>query len=127
MLNIFRNFIPHETIKCSPKDPPWITKEIKIALRRKNRLYRKYISGGKKQEDEINLNNITDIVSKLITDSKETYFTNLGKRLIDPDTSPKTYWSILKKFLNKVKIPNIPPLLINGVFETDFKKKAEYL
>ena len=124
LLNIFRNFFPHETIKCNPKDPPWITKDIKMALRRKNRLYRKYISSGKKQEDEINLNNTTDIVSKLITESKEIYFTNLGKRLIDPNTSPKTYWTILKKFLNKVKISNIPPLLVNGIFETDFKKKA---
>ena len=55
LLNIFRNFIPHETIKCSHKDPPWINKKIKSALRHKNRLYKKYISGGKKQEDEINL------------------------------------------------------------------------
>ena len=26
LLNIFRNFIPQETIKCSHKDPPWIKK-----------------------------------------------------------------------------------------------------
>ena len=37
---------------------------------------------------------------------------------------PKTYWSILKRFLNKIKIPTIPPLLVNGSFETDFRKKA---
>ena len=29
LLNIFSNFIPHETIKCNPKDPPWINKHIK--------------------------------------------------------------------------------------------------
>ena len=38
LLNIFTNFIPHETITCSEKDPPWITKEIKLALHHKNRL-----------------------------------------------------------------------------------------
>ena len=27
LLNIFRNFIPHETIKCSHKDPPWMNKK----------------------------------------------------------------------------------------------------
>ena len=37
LFNIFRNFIPHEIIKCSSKDPPWINKHIKCALRRKNR------------------------------------------------------------------------------------------
>ena len=35
-------------------------------------------------------------------------------------TGPKTYWSILKRFLNKTKIPTIPPLLVDGVSETDF-------
>ena len=42
LLNIFRNFIPHETIKCSSKDPPWMSKEIISALRPKNRVYKKY-------------------------------------------------------------------------------------
>ena len=40
-------------------------------------------------------------------------------------TSPKSYWSILKTFLNNKKIPSIPPLLHNGKFIMDFKEKAE--
>ena len=123
LLNIFRNFIPHETIKCSHRDPPWMTKDIKSALRHKNRLYKKYISGGK-QEDEIRLRETTISVSNLITETKSSYFKTLGERLNDPLTGPKTYWSILKRFMNKVKIPTVPPLLVNGFFETDFKKKA---
>ena len=30
LLNIFRNFIPHEIIKCRPKEPPWMNKKIKV-------------------------------------------------------------------------------------------------
>ena len=67
---------------------------------------------------------MTDFVSNLITAAEDSYFTNLGKKLNDPGTSPKTYWSILKNVLNKIKIPEIPPLLVNGIFETDFGKKA---
>ena len=124
MLNIFRNFIPHETIKCSNRDPPWLNKEIKNALRHKNRLYKKYISGGLKQEDETNLRETSNFVSNLIADAKSSYFTNLGKRLNDPLTDPKTYWSILKRLMNRVKIPTVPPLLVNDIFVTDFKEKA---
>ena len=87
-------------------------------------IYRKYISGGRKKDDEIKLSKMTDFVSNLITAAKDSYFTNLGKKLNDPGTSPKTYWSILKMFLNKIKIPEILPLLVNGIFETDFRKKA---
>ena len=123
LLNIFRNFIPHESIKVKHKDPPWINKEIKSALRYKNRLHKKYISG-RTEVDKINLKNYTDFVCDLITTAKESYFINLGKKLNDQKTSPKIYWSIIKRFLNKIKIPTIPPLLVNGMFVTDFRKKA---
>ena len=41
LLNIFHNFIPHETVNCKDKNPPWITKKIKSSLQRKNRMYKK--------------------------------------------------------------------------------------
>ena len=44
---------------------------------------------------------------------------------MDPATSAKTYWSILKTLLNNKKIPCIPPLFHQGKYVTDFKKKAE--
>ena len=124
LLNIFRNFIPHDTIKCNSKDPPWMNENIKSALRKKNRIYRKYISGGRKPNDEIKLRETTDFISNLIETSRSSYFKNLSMRLNDPATSSKSYWSILKRFLNKVKIPEIPPLLVNGIFETNFENKA---
>ena len=40
-------------------------------------------------------------------------------------TSPKSYWSILKTFLNNKKIPCIPQLLQDDKFITNFKEKAE--
>ena len=96
LLNIFRNFIPHETIKCSLKDPPWIDNEIKNALRRKNRVYKKYISNGRLNEDEIHLQEITAVVSELITSKKEVYFLSLGKKLSDPCISSKdlSQWAL---------------------------------
>ena len=44
---------------------------------------------------------------------------------MDPATSAKTYWSILKTLLSNKKIPCIPPLFHQGKYVTDFKKKAE--
>ena len=60
-----------------------------------------------------------------IEESKEKYYTKLSRRLADPLTSPKTYWSILKTFLNNKKIPCIPPLFHENKFITDFKEKVE--
>ena len=44
---------------------------------------------------------------------------------MDPTTSPKAYWSILKTVLNNKKIPCIPPIYHNNNCITDFKEKAQ--
>ena len=62
-----------------------------------------------------------------IEESKEKHYTKLTNRLGDPLTSPKTYWCILKTFLNNKKIPCIPTFFHENKFVTDFKEKAELL
>ena len=36
VLNVLSNFIPHETIFCDDKDPPWFNSQIKSLLQAKN-------------------------------------------------------------------------------------------
>ena len=43
---------------------------------------------------------------------------------MDPVTSAKTYWLILKTLLNNKKIPCIPALFHQGKYVTDFKKES---
>ena len=124
LLNILRNFIPHKLIKCSYKDPPWISREIKTCLRKKNRLYKKYISNGCIADDITSLNNHSNYCSDLISLAKISHFNNLANKLNDPFLGPKAYWSILNGFLGKLKIPMLPPLLVNDTFETNFLSKA---
>ena len=91
LLNIFKNFIPHENIRCSYKDPPWMNKKVKSALRKKNRLFKKYVSGGRLPQDEVIFRHTTEEVSKLINDTKTAYLEKLGEKLNNPRTGPKTY------------------------------------
>ena len=51
------NFIPNETKRFVPRDPPWITKPLKtmLKLNRKNRLYKSYKRHGYKDEDKVRL------------------------------------------------------------------------
>ena len=60
----------------------------------------------------------------LISKSKNEYYQNVNRKLNDPSASSKTCLSIMKTFLNGVKVPVIPPLLFNGAFATDFQKKS---
>ena len=45
------------------------------------------------------VNKLTSELSSIISQRKDEYFCHLAKRLNDPQTNAKTYWSILKTFL----------------------------
>ena len=48
----------------------------------------------------------------------------MSAKLDNPKTVPKTYWSIINKFLSNKKTPIIPPVLVNGELLSDFEQKA---
>ena len=54
-LNIMSNFIPNETKRFIPRNPPWITKPLKTMLNRKNGLLNNYKRHGYKAQDKVRL------------------------------------------------------------------------
>lgn len=49
----------------------------------------------------------------------------MSKKLLDPAASVKTYWSMLKKFLNNKKTPCVPLLFYQNKYVIDFREMAE--
>ena len=41
-LNIMSNYIPNEVKRFVPRNPPWINKQLKTTLNKKNRLFQNY-------------------------------------------------------------------------------------
>ena len=124
-LNIFSNFIHRKTIKSKFKEPPWMSKEIKTSMRKKNRLYKQYVSNWFDADDMTSLKNQSIYCTDLIKSSKDNHYKKLANKLkYPPLLGPKAYWSILNGFLGKAKIPMILPLFVNNSFEADVFKKA---
>ena len=42
ILNIFSNFIPHISVVCDGKDPPWFNKKIRALIQEKNVAFKNY-------------------------------------------------------------------------------------
>ena len=63
--------------------------------------------------------------TKLIIEAKQNYIAKMSSKSDSPETASKKYSAIIKRFLKKKKIPNIPPLLVNNKLVSDFHKKAE--
>ena len=45
----------------------------------------------------------------------------MSAKLDNPKTVPKTYWSIINKFVSNKKTPIIPPVFVNGELVSDFE------
>ena len=125
IINIIRNYIPHETITCDDRDPHSINKDIKELIHEKNQAYMSYSQNKKNIFSVHQFELLQSKLNSLIEKSKSNYYARLSKKLSDPMTSPKSYWSRLKTFLSNKKIPCILPLLRDGKFITNFKQKAE--
>ena len=116
LMNIFSNYVPNKYITVDDKDPPWMTEAIKTKINSKKSL--------PKSKNFIHIQNLAIDISELISVKKEEYYDNLSKKLNGPNTSAKTYWSILKSFYKGIKVPLIPPLLVNNKIVSDFTEKA---
>ena len=103
-----------------------MNKKLNVHYVRKINFIGKYISGDRIDLGEANLIEATNFMSDIITTSNESYLTNIGEKLNDPNTNSKTYWSLLKRFLNKVKIPEIPPLIVNNAFFSLFYRESRF-
>ena len=62
--------------------------------------------------------------NRKINEATNNYINNLSKKLCNPTTGHKSFWSANKRLSNKKKITNIPPLFENGKCMPNFKEKA---
>ena len=91
---------------------------------KKNYIYKSQILNGKTAIDYQKLHDIRSEISRMISKRKKQYYDQLSKKLNDPLTSSKTYWSMLKTFYSGTKIPLIPPIIIDNKVITNFRGKA---
>ena len=125
--NILRNFIPHEIITCDDRDGPWINSSIRCLIQDKNEAYKRFkrSSNNNSQYFE-NFQSLQNLLGVSIEASKERYYSRLSKKLMEPFTSPKTYWLVLESFHNNKKISYIPLIVHENRFVTNFKEKAKF-
>ncbi len=71
-------------------------KEVKTAIRRNSRVYRKWVNRGKNPLDHNNVREVQNATNKLIKDAKLAYFTNLGAKLSDPKIGQSNFWTAYK-------------------------------
>ena len=83
------------------------------------------VTEGYKVEDKNSVDNFRKECEMAINLSKEDYLKILGDKLINPNTSQKSYRKLVYRVMNKCKAPKIPPILKNSRFIIKYKAKAD--
>ena len=100
ILNIPTILIPHETIVCGNKDPPWFNRAIRSLIQEKKDRFNKY----RKSKDNIqllqHLRLLQEKLNSFISVSKQNYYLKMPTKLTNFHKSSKAHWSVLKTFLN---------------------------
>ena len=61
------------------------------------------MANGRLAVDRVRLQKAGAELANTIKSSKENFYNNLAKKLNNPNTSDKKYWSIMKTFINGKK------------------------
>ena len=125
MLNVFENVILHKTQIFDHKNPDWMNKSTALSLQRDQNLQRDIYAIPTDYNKEMLPHQVSEC-TKLIVETKDKHLAKLSSKLGNPDAAPKTYWSIVNRFLNNKKTPIIPPVFFEGKLISDFEKKAEF-
>jgi hypothetical protein len=90
-----KSFIPNRTIKIRPMDKPWFTHDVKIAIRNRNRFYKRFhrskradhYSDWKRSAMEPNFK---------INLAKKKHQEQIKSLLMNTSPNDKTYWKLAK-------------------------------
>ena len=124
LMTVLNKHIPNKIFTFNDRDPPWMTREIKTAIKRKHRVYKKFNSRERNPADWERIRILRNETTRLVDAAKDNYLKSLGRKLTDTKTGIKAYWQTINKILNKNKVTCIPPLLEDDVFVTNFQTKA---
>ena len=80
LLFIFSKHITNKIVTCNDKDAPWITPEVKSAIRRNSRVYRKWVQRGRIPTDHDKVREIQNSTNKLIRKTKCSFYEKLGAK-----------------------------------------------
>ena len=123
-LDIMNLHIPNNIITINERDAPWITPDIKTAIKRNHRTYNNWKARGKPSEGRVNVRNVQKETDAKIAEAKVSYHKSIEEKLCTSSTGCNLFWTVINRLIDKKKNCNIPPLLENNVFISSFKEKA---
>ena len=121
-----QNYIPNKKILIRPRDKPWFTSTVRKLNKECHRAFKlKNKTNNPTHIDQFRLKR--QHAKNALRQARRHYYTNLANQILDPETTTKKYWTLVKSIFNNNKHASIPTLIDNGVTYTKDSDKAEVL
>ena len=117
-------YIPVRTVTIRPRNKPWLSREVRLCVRLKSRLYKQYRNNPTEHHWQKYKRARNTCVS-LIRKSKNDHEKKIHDQLLDPSLSLKKFWSLTKNMLGDQRIMSIPSITLNDTSFSDNTRKAE--
>jgi hypothetical protein len=117
-------FIPNRQIKIRPMDKPWFNHESKIAIRNRNRYYKRFLRT-RTQLHHDDWKHASKLANYVMSKAKQSHQDKINKMLMDIRPGAKKYWKLAKQVYGSKKIMGIPSLIVDNIPITTSSAKAE--
>ena len=117
--------IPFTSIKIRQRDKPWITPHIRKLFKSCYKLHKRKNNTNRPDHILAYLNKRRE-TKEAFRQAKKDYYTNISDKILNPQTTSKTFWSLLKSLFN-TNNTGIPTLNVNGTHIENNRQKAEAL
>ncbi|VDI55735.1 Hypothetical predicted protein [Mytilus galloprovincialis] len=119
-------FIPNKIVTIRHRDKPWMSNEVRRAIRKRDRCFKKY-QRTRRDEDKLYHIVARREVNRLKRDAKQRYEINIIRSFSRENLNPRKFWSLSKSVLGYNSDRTIPPLKDNMNLISDDLEKAELL
>ena len=125
---VIKRHVQSATIRFSNRDKCWINADIKLGIKKRNKLYRKAKRSNSDQDWTLfkrQRNHVTLSIRK----AKETHITRLADKLETSENNSKLWWKLAKAVLNPDYVQKSIPSLVddNNIHYSDPTAKANLL
>ena len=117
--------VPNYTCTIRTKEKPWMTKEIKNAIRTRNRLFNQIKRGDKSAHVLKAYRQCRNSVVHLVRLAKQLHEAKLLNTLNSTKVNSGQWWKCLRKLRGNDMSKSIPPLSLGDQVVTDSKQKAD--
>ena len=87
IIDVLSNFIPHETITCDNKKPPWFNKNIINLVKNKNIFYKSHTANENSTDKKETIKALQNKLTSTIENANSEYYSKLLMKLSNPETS----------------------------------------